>query len=105
MSNFSPKEKLDSDRAAALNLLGFGVWFVTLALLVVIILLSKIDFDGNQSRITLAFLFIPILLSVILSTSGAFTELINSWYPDSLLTETTKKPMPKEPITTIPLIG
>jgi hypothetical protein len=106
-SKNSNKQRVESDRAGALSALTFAVFLATFAISMAIpngvfILLKRENL--YQFAIILISIVLSIILSLTLNLTGAFTELINSWYPDNLLSNDDKtKNFPEEPITTIPM--
>lgn len=106
-SKNSNKQRVESDRAGALSALTFAVFLVTFAISMAIpngvfILLKREN--PYQFAIIIISIILSLILSVTLNLTGAFTEFINSWYPDNLLSNDDKtKNFPEEPITTIPI--
>lgn len=103
----SKRQRVESNRAGALTFLTFVVFLVTYAILMLIpnMVLIMLNIENTrQFEIVVTSLLLGAGLSATLNLTGAFTELINSWYPDMPSIDKTKN-FPEEPITTIPMIG
>jgi ABC-type Mn2+/Zn2+ transport system permease subunit len=95
MTKLTPEERLANKRLAALFVIGLVFWIVCAILLVVVITYLETNSD-NMGEVSIAIVFGTLVLSVIVSSAGAFDGITHYIFPDvSLIPSTTNSPIPR----------